>query len=80
MEKIQKREGLVCVCAECKKVIGTVGRVSSGVIPRISHGICPACADRLYGDIFRRSPGRKPAAEDRAPGGQVRPPSSAAAG
>lgn len=79
MEKIQKREGLVCVCAECKQVIGTVGRVSTGAVPRISHGICPACADRLYGDIFRRTPGGKPAAY-REPGGPLRPPSSAEAG
>ena len=80
MEKIQKREGLVCVCAECKQVIGTVGRVSTEANPRISHGICPACADRLYGDIFRRAQGRKPAAADGQPGGQFRSPSSAEGG
>ena len=79
MEKIQKREGLVCVCAECKQVIGTVGRVSAGVTPRVSHGICPACANRLYGDIFRgRRDGRPEGSGE--PGGPLRPPSSAGAG
>jgi hypothetical protein len=79
MEKIQKREGLVCVCAECKKVIGTVGRVSTGTIPRITHGICPACADRLYGHIFRRTRAGKPAAVKPASPVPFRPPSSAEA-
>jgi len=54
MEKVQKSEGLVCICAECKKVIKMVGNVSLAVPPLISHGICPACAERLYGDYFRK--------------------------
>jgi hypothetical protein len=53
MEKVQKREGLICICAECQKVIRTVGIVPSGGTPLLSHGICPECAERLYGDIFR---------------------------
>jgi hypothetical protein len=54
MEKVQKREGLICICAECKKVIRLVGDVSSGLKPLVSHGICSECADKLYGDIFRK--------------------------
>lgn len=54
MEKVQKSEGLICICAECKKVIKIVGDVSPEVPPLISHGICPACAERLYGDYFRK--------------------------
>jgi hypothetical protein len=53
MEKVQKREGLICVCAECKKVIRTIGVVPPGGRPLVSHGICPSCADKLYGEIFR---------------------------
>ncbi|MGO9309449.1 MAG: hypothetical protein ACLQDL_10555 [Spirochaetia bacterium] len=53
MEKVQKRDGLVCVCAECKTVIRTIGTISPGATPLISHGICPACAEKLYGEIFR---------------------------
>ncbi len=56
MEEVQKREGLVCICAECKRVIRVVGRVDPADARLISHGICPACADRLYGGIFRPSP------------------------
>jgi hypothetical protein len=53
MEKVQKRQGLICVCAECKKVIRTIGVVAPGARPLVSHGICPVCADKLYGEIFR---------------------------
>ena len=54
MEKVEKREGLLCVCAECGKVIRTVGTVTPESKPLLSHGICTECADRLYGDIFRK--------------------------
>jgi hypothetical protein len=59
MEKVQKREGLVCVCAECQKVIRTVGMIPPGTTPMVSHGICSECAEKLYGEIFR-STGRSP--------------------
>jgi len=51
MEKVQK--GVVCICAECKKVIKVIGDAASPAAQTVSHGICPECADRLYGDIFR---------------------------
>jgi hypothetical protein len=54
MEKVKKPEKLLCVCAECHKVIRTVEVPSSQKKPLISHGICPECADKLYGDFFRR--------------------------
>ena len=54
MEKVQKREGLVCICAECHKVIRTEGAMEPGTRPLVSHGICRECADRLYGDLFRQ--------------------------
>jgi hypothetical protein len=53
MEKVQRHHGIVCVCAECGSVMRTIGQVAAGETPLVSHGICPACADRLYGDIFR---------------------------
>jgi hypothetical protein len=56
VEKVQKREGLICVCAECNAVIRTIGAVSPGGTPLVSHGICPACAERLYGGILRGRP------------------------
>jgi hypothetical protein len=54
MEKVNEQEGLVCICAECHKVLRVVGCVSGDGSALVSHGICPECADRLYGDIFRR--------------------------
>ena len=61
MEKVERREGLICVCAECKRVIRTVG---VGVDPTraiVSHGICRECALRLYGDLFtKEKPEQKP--------------------
>jgi hypothetical protein len=54
MEKVQKSEGLICICAECGKVIRLIGATASGVRPLVSHGICPECAEKLYGDIFRK--------------------------
>ena len=67
MEKVHKREGLICVCAECKKVIRTIGVVTTGARPLISHGICPACADKLYGEIFRARTEEKAADPGRSP-------------
>jgi hypothetical protein len=54
MEKVQKREGLVCICAECKKVIKVHGHVTPEAASAVSHGICPECAEHLYGDLFRK--------------------------
>jgi hypothetical protein len=53
MEKVQRHHGLVCVCAECRSVIRTIAPVQPGETPLLSHGICPACAEKLYGDFFR---------------------------
>jgi hypothetical protein len=63
MEKVQKSEGLVCICAECKKVIKMVGNASPAVPPLISHGICPACAERLYGGLLPQENVRRRAAQ-----------------
>ena len=54
MEEVQKREGLVCICAECKRIIRVVGLMESENPHLISHGICPACAEKLYGHLFRK--------------------------
>ncbi|MGA2974456.1 MAG: hypothetical protein ABSF77_04025 [Spirochaetia bacterium] len=53
MEKVQKSEGLICICAECNKVIRVVGAVPLNGKALVSHGICPECADKLYGELFR---------------------------
>lgn len=53
MEKVQKSEGLICICAECKKVIRVDSTVPVNGKALVSHGICPECAEKLYGDLFR---------------------------
>jgi Fe2+ or Zn2+ uptake regulation protein len=51
---------IVTICAECGKVITLTDRpaqsAASTVEPEtlVSHGICEACARRLYGAIFNR--------------------------
>ena len=51
---------LVTICAECKQVIslrtppGRPRPGSPGEETLVSHGICEACARRLYGPIFNR--------------------------
>jgi hypothetical protein len=50
----------VTICAECKKVISlpSLPRRSRSDAPGadslVSHGICEACARRLYGSLFNR--------------------------
>jgi hypothetical protein len=51
VEKVDKREGLICICAECKKVIRFLGTVTDEAQALISHGICPECAEKLYGEL-----------------------------
>lgn len=49
---------IVTICAECKQVIGLRDRAgrpraappADGAL--VSHGICEACARRLYGTFF----------------------------
>ena len=55
MEKVQRRQGLICVCAECRTVMRTIWPVAPGETPLVSHGICPACAEKLYSEFFRRA-------------------------
>ena len=51
VEKVDRREGLICICAECKKVIRFLGTVTDEAQALISHGICPECAEKLYGEL-----------------------------
>ncbi len=51
---------IVTICAECKKVIslrdhdGRTLASPPAANALVSHGICEACARRLYGPIFNR--------------------------
>jgi hypothetical protein len=52
---------LVTICAECRQVISLRDRTGRPLASPpnddalVSHGICEACARRLYGPIFNRS-------------------------
>jgi hypothetical protein len=56
VDKVDRREGLICICAECKKVIRFLGTVSDEAQALISHGICPECAEKLYGELVTAAP------------------------
>ena len=56
MEKVHKSAGMICICAECHKVIRQTGNASQKAQQLVSHGICPECADKLYGEFFRKKP------------------------
>lgn len=54
--KVQTLEGILPICASCKKIRNEDGAyeqiekyVSDRSKARFSHGICPECAERLYG-------------------------------
>lgn len=49
--KVEEREGLICICAECKKIIRSLGAVPDQGHALISHGICDECAKKLYGEL-----------------------------
>jgi hypothetical protein len=56
VDKVDRREGLICICAECKKVIRFLGTVTNEAQALISHGICPECAEKLYGELVTAAP------------------------
>ena len=51
MENVRAKQGFICICAECKRVIRYSGFVGERANTLISHGICPDCALSLYSDL-----------------------------
>ncbi|MBX3278727.1 MAG: hypothetical protein KF868_12055 [Acidobacteria bacterium] len=58
LKTVQTLEGLLPICANCKKVRDDNGYwdqieeyLSTHLPVRVSHGICPDCADKLYGQF-----------------------------
>jgi hypothetical protein len=59
--EIDKLKGLLPICMGCKKIRDDEGYwnqleayISSRSQARFSHGICPACAEEMYGELGRR--------------------------
>lgn len=58
IEKVQVLRGLLPICSSCKKIRDDQGYwqqvehfVEAHSDARFTHGLCPSCAVRLYGDI-----------------------------
>jgi hypothetical protein len=65
--RIKVLSGLIPICANCKKIRDDHGYWSqleqylrTHSEATFSHGICPDCMDRLYGDLARPTPGSEP--------------------
>lgn len=63
LEKVQVLSGLLPICSSCKKIRNDQGYwqqveqfVALHTGARFSHGLCPECGVKLYGDILKRSP------------------------
>jgi DNA-binding response OmpR family regulator len=63
-EKIQTLQGLLPICASCKKIrdkTGTWQRLESYVSEhskaKFTHGLCPDCARELYPEIIKQRAG-----------------------
>ena len=60
-EEIKTLRGIIPICASCKKIRDDKGfwssvetYIESQSDATFSHGVCPDCAEELYGDIFRK--------------------------
>jgi HAMP domain-containing protein len=61
LEKVQVLTGMLPICSSCKKIRDDKGYwqqveqfVSMHTGAQFSHGLCPECANALYGDILNR--------------------------
>ncbi|MGD0036969.1 MAG: PAS domain S-box protein [Bacteroidota bacterium] len=62
LENIKTLQGLIPICASCKKIRddkGYWGQVEEYILShssaKLSHGICPDCAKKLYGDLYEKA-------------------------
>jgi len=61
LDEIDTLRGLIPICANCKQIRDDQGfwhhvetYISSHTLAQFSHGICPACMEKLYPDIYER--------------------------
>ncbi|WP_319525488.1 PAS domain-containing protein [uncultured Desulfosarcina sp.] len=62
LAEIKKLSGMLPICASCKKIRDDQGYwtqiesyISKHSDTQFSHGICPDCAKKLYGDLYQES-------------------------
>ncbi len=58
LDNVKTLQGLIPICANCKKIRDDKGYwnqvdgyISKHTDAKFSHGICPECAKRIYGDV-----------------------------
>ena len=61
LAKVKRLSGMLPICASCKKIRDDKGYwnqieeyIESNSDAEFSHGLCPECANALYGDILNR--------------------------
>jgi PAS domain S-box-containing protein len=61
MDNVKTLQGLIPICASCKKIRDdqgfwnqVEGYISKHTDAKFSHGICPDCAKKLYGDLYEK--------------------------
>lgn len=66
LKKVKTLSGLLPICASCKKIRDDQGYWNEVEIfvkqrseAEFTHGICPECAERLYGDYFKKTDDNK---------------------
>ena len=60
LQEVKTLKGLIPICANCKNIRDDEGywsQVETYLLKhselRFSHGICPKCAEELYGDLLK---------------------------
>lgn len=69
--EIKKLSGMLPICASCKKIRDDKGYwtqiesyISKHSDTQFSHGICPDCAKKLYGDLYEKTPSGRAASRN----------------
>jgi hypothetical protein len=61
IKRIKYLEGFLVICASCKQVrVGDKWIRIEGILAnhsdlQLSHGVCPECAEKLYGKFLKKS-------------------------
>jgi PAS domain S-box-containing protein len=62
LDNVKTLQGLIPICASCKKIRDdkgfwnqVEGYISQHTDAKFTHGICPDCAKKLYGDVYEKT-------------------------
>ena len=66
---IKVLSGLVPICSSCKKIrddkgywTQLEGYIQAHSLAKFSHGVCPECSEKLYGELYAKMKKQKEAA------------------